>query len=79
MSQDDVHMTTAVAFPGVASSGTGALVADGMTGAKRSLYPNPVTLVMVPDKQDVPSSYRFRAPPDYEELLIVKLSETSAP
>ena len=53
--------------------------ADGMTGAKRSLYPNPVTLVMVPNTQDVPSSYRFRALPDDEELLIVKLGEKAAP
>ena len=45
--------------------------ADGMTGAKLSLYPNPVKLVMVPDTQDVPNAYRFRSLPDDEELLVM--------
>ncbi len=53
--------------------------ADGMTGAKLSLYPNPVKLVMVPDSEDVPDTYRFRSLPDDEELLVLGLNSEAQP
>lgn len=48
---------------------------DSVTGSQQSLYPNPVSLILIPDTVDVPDSYRLRQLPD-DELTFTNLAPT---
>lgn len=48
---------------------------DSVTGSQQSLYPNPVSLILIPDTVEVPDSYRLRQLPD-DSLTFTNLSRT---
>lgn len=47
---------------------------DTVTGSQQSLYPNPVSLILIPDTIEVPDSYKLRRLPD-DHLTFTNLTD----
>jgi hypothetical protein len=48
---------------------------DTVTGSQQSLYPNPISLIMIPDTIEVPDNYKLRQLPE-DELTFTNYSKS---